>query len=131
MINQQLHAHEQQRVQWQGEAWPGQPMQWDVQREERDARDGRRSQEEREADTVWRSGVRFSLPMLGKVAASVTLVGDQVHLQLAAGSDGSADTMRAWAGELQRALEAAGSPLASLSIGTEGAVTGDGDGKAA
>lgn len=131
MINQQLHAHEQQRVQWNGEAWPGQPMQWDVEREERDARDRRQGQEEREPDTVWRSGVRFSLPMLGKVAASVTLVGDQVHIQLQAGSDGSADTMRAWAGELQRALDAAGSPLASLSIGTEGIASGDDNGKAA
>ncbi|MRV71449.1 flagellar hook-length control protein FliK [Duganella sp. FT92W] len=131
MINQQLHAHEQQRVQWNGEAWPGQPMQWDVQREERDARDARREQEERDASTVWRSGVRFSLPMLGKVAAAVTLVGDQVHIQLQAGSDGSADTMRAWAGELQRALDAAGSPLASLSIGTDHTITGASDGEAA
>jgi len=125
MINQQLHAHEQQRVQWHGEAWPGQSMQWEVERDERDARDGRGGQEEREADTVWRSGVRFSLPMLGKVAASVTLVGEQVHIQLQAGSDGSADTLRAWADELQRALDAAGSPLASLSIGTEGASDGE------
>jgi hypothetical protein len=131
MINQQLHAHEQQRVQWNGEAWPGQPMQWEVERDERDARDGRGGKEEREADTVWRSGVRFSLPMLGKVAASVTLVGEQVHIQLQAGSDGSADTMRAWAGELQRALEAAGSPLASLSIGSDGATIGGSDGEAA
>lgn len=131
MINQQLHAHEQQRVQWNGEAWPGQPMQWDVQREERDARDPRREQEERDASTVWRSGVRFSLPMLGKVAAAVTLVGDQVHIQLQAGSDGSADTMRAWAGELQRALEAAGSPLASLSIGADNTINGASDGEAA
>lgn len=131
MINQQLHAHEQQRVQWNGEAWPGQPMQWEVEREERDARDRRQGQEEREPDTVWRSGVRFSLPMLGKVAASVTLVGEQVHIQLQAGSDGSADAMRAWAGELQRALDAAGSPLASLSIGTEGVASGDDNGETA
>lgn len=130
MINQQLHAHEQQRVQWNGEAWPGQAMQWEVQREERNARDGRdsgRGQDDHEPDTVWRSGVRFSLPMLGKVAASVTLVGDQVHIQLQAGSDGSADSMRAWSGELQRALEAAGAPLASLSIGA----VGENDGQAA
>lgn len=127
MINQQLHAHEQQRVQWNGEAWPGQSMQWDVardERNEREGRDGRGGKDEREADTVWRSGVRFSLPMLGKVAASVTLVGEQVHIQLQAGSDGSADALRAWAGDLQRALDAVGAPLASLSIGTDGTVGG-------
>ncbi|GAB2853864.1 hypothetical protein GCM10027277_22900 [Pseudoduganella ginsengisoli] len=125
MINQQLHAHEQQRVQWHGEAWPGQPMQWEVERQDRDHPGQRKGHDEREPETLWRSGVRFSLPMLGKVAASVTLVGDQVHIQLQAGSDGSADTMRAWAGELQRALDAAGAPLASLSIGTEGASGGE------
>jgi hypothetical protein len=105
-------------------------MQWDVQREERYGRDDRDNRDQRgghegqEPDTVWRSGVRFNLPVLGKVAAAVTLVGEQVHIQLQAGSDGSADTMRAWAGELQRALEAAGSPLASLSIGAAGADDG-------
>jgi hypothetical protein len=125
MINQQLHAHEQQRLQWLGQAWPGQPMQWDVQREEQR---GNKKQpgDGAEAEQVWRSGVRFRLPLLGKVSAAVTLVGDQVHIQVQTGSGDSADTLRAWAGQLQQAMAAAGSPLASLTIAQESG--GDDDG---
>ncbi|HEU4844812.1 MAG TPA: flagellar hook-length control protein FliK, partial [Burkholderiaceae bacterium] len=120
MINQQLHAHEQARVQWQGEAWPGQPMQWEVRREQRDgggqhAPEGQDGQPEQ----VWRSGVRFRFPLLGQVAATVTLVGDQVQVQVQTDSDQSAVTLRAYAGQLEQAMAAAGAPLSSLTIGAD------------
>jgi hypothetical protein len=125
MINQQLHTHEQGRVQWQGEAWPGQPMQWDVRREQRekDKQDGGAGDETPEQ--IWRSGVRFRFPLLGEVSASVTLVGGQVHIQVQAGSDDTADTLRIHAGRLEQAMEAAGAPLSSLLITQD---SGDGDG---
>jgi len=123
MINQQLHTHEQARVQWQGEAWPGQPMQWEVRREQQEQQSGG-GQDEAAAEPVWRSGVRFRFPLLGKVSANVTLVGGQVHLQVESGSEDTAATLRAWAGALQQAMEAAGAPLSSLSIQAEG--SGDG-----
>ncbi|MBA5639744.1 flagellar hook-length control protein FliK [Duganella sp. LX20W] len=122
MINQQLHAHEQGRVQWQGEAWPGQPMQWEVRREPRDEPrhgDGRDSGEQAQPEQVWRSGVRFRFPLLGKVAATVTLAGDQVQIQVQTGSDASAVTLRAYAGLLEQAMAAAGAPLSSLTIAAE------------
>ncbi len=116
MINLQLHTQEQAKVQWHGEAWPGQPMQWDVAREEDEDRQRGRDEEEQ---PVWRSGVKFRFPLLGKVAASVTMIGDQVHLTVQSDTDESATTLRAWSGALQNALEAAGAPLASLSIGSD------------
>lgn len=119
MINQQLHTQEQGKVQWHGEAWPGQPMQWEVQREDNEGRSRGNGREAHEEAPVWRSGVKFRFPLLGKVAASVTMVGDQVHVTVQSDSDGTADTLRAWASVLQGALDAAGAPLASLSIGTE------------
>jgi hypothetical protein len=126
MINQQLHTHEQGKVMWQGEAWPGQPMQWLVERQQDDdgGKGGRREGRDGDAaDAVWRSGVRFRFPMLGKVAANVTLVGDQVHIAVQSDSEDTAATLRAWAGALQQAMDAAGAPLASLAIKAEG---GDG-----
>ena len=123
MINQQLHTHEQGKVMWQGEAWPGQPMQWLVEREQKDG-GGKGARQEggdgEAADTVWRSGVRFRFPMLGKVAANVTLVGDQVHIAVQSDSQDTAATLRAWAGALQQAMDAAGAPLSSLAINAEG-----------
>jgi hypothetical protein len=117
MINMQLHAHEQSRVQWHGEAWPGQPMQWEIRRDQRQGGGGKQQAEDE--PQVWRSGVRFRFPLLGEVAAAVTLVGEQVHIQVQTGSGDSAQTLRAWAGKLEQALAAAGAPLASLSIGQE------------
>jgi hypothetical protein len=118
LINQQLHTQEQGRVQWNGQAWPGQAMQWEIRREQREGRkDG--SGGEAEPEQVWRSGVRFRFPMLGAVSASVTLVGDQVHIQVQAGSDDTATTLRAYASRLEGAMAAAGSPLSSLTIGQE------------
>ncbi|MEV4781678.1 flagellar hook-length control protein FliK, partial [Burkholderia sp. LMU1-1-1.1] len=116
MINQQLHTHEQGRVQWQGEAWPGQPMQWDVRREQREGGKQNGGADDETPEQIWRSGVRFRFPLLGEVSASVTLIGGQVHIQVQAGSDGTADTLRTQAGRLERAMEAAGAPLSSLLI---------------
>jgi hypothetical protein len=115
MINQQLHTQEQQRVQWNGQAWPGQDMQWDVRREQREGSKGG-GDSDAEAEPVWRSGVRFRLPLLGAVSAAVTLIGEQVHIQVQTDSDGSAVTLRAWAGQLESAMAAAGAQLSSLTI---------------
>ncbi|NBV18066.1 flagellar hook-length control protein FliK [Janthinobacterium sp.] len=114
LINLQLHTHEQARVQWQGEAWPGQQMQWDI---SRDAPEGQQ-QDGAEADeaTAWRSSVRFQFPLLGDLAAQVVLQGGRVAIQLQAGSEDSAATLRQHAARLETALDAAGWPLTSLSI---------------
>ena len=125
MINQQLHTHEQGRVQWQGEAWPGQAMQWDVRREQREKNKQDGGAGDETPEQIWRSGVRFRFPLLGEVSATVTLVGGQVHIQVQAGSDDTADTLRIHAGRLEQAMEAAGAPLSSLLITQDG---GGGDG---
>ena len=90
---------------------------------EKDKQDGGAGDETPEQ--IWRSGVRFRFPLLGEVSASVTLVGGQVHIQVQAGSDGTADTLRIHAGRLEQAMEAAGAPLSSLLITQDG---GGGDG---
>ncbi|MDO8066488.1 flagellar hook-length control protein FliK [Janthinobacterium sp. SUN206] len=115
LINLQLHTHEQARVQWQGEAWPGQKMQWDISKDapEGQQHDGRDGDEEA---TAWRSNVRFQFPLLGDLAAHVVLQGGRVAIQLQAGSEGSADTLRQHAAALEASLAAAGWPLTSLTI---------------
>lgn len=119
MINQQLHTQEQGKLIWQGQAWPGQPMEWQIERDRRDGGSHSGQSGEREEAPVWRSGVRFRFPLLGKVGAHVTLVGDQVHIQVESGSEATAATLRAWASVLQGAMDAAGAPLASLTISAE------------
>lgn len=114
-INLQLLTHEQGRVVWQGEAWPGQQMEWQI---NKDGQSGQPN-DDRQAgsdEQAWRSGVRFRFPLLGDVSASVVLVGGRVHIQMQAGSADSAAVLRSNSGALERSLEAAGAPLSSLTI---------------
>jgi hypothetical protein len=111
LVNLQLRTHEQDKVRWQGEAWPGQKVEWEI---DKDAPDGKQDGEE--AQPAWRSGVRFRLPLLGKVEASVVLVGGALHIQIQTDTAESAAALRAQAGVLQQSLEASGAALASLAI---------------
>jgi hypothetical protein len=111
LINLQLHAQEQSRIAWQGEAWPGQKMEWEI---ERDAQGGEDTEEA--PSRQWRSTVRFEFPALGTVSAALLLVDGALQIQLQAGSKQSAGALRSHAGTLERALAAAGAPLTALSI---------------
>lgn len=114
-INLQLSSHEQSRVAWQGELFPGQPMHWEISKDapERQRQDGP------EVPTAWRSAVRFRFAHLGEVNAQIVMVGDQLHLQVRAASVESGTALQAHAPRLSTALEAAGSPLASLNIAAD------------
>jgi hypothetical protein len=110
LINQQLATLEQQRVAWQGELWPGQPMEWEVS-EDPPEKDG-----EPAAQSSWTSTVRFQLPTLGQISATIRLTGDRVHIQASTASEAAASSLRAHGSELADALAAVGSPLDSLTV---------------
>jgi hypothetical protein len=111
-INLQLTSHEQQRLAWQGQLLPGQPMQWEI---SKDAPE-RQAPGAPEPPVAWRSAVRFRFPHLGEVTAQLVLVGEQLHLQVRAPDPSSAAALQAHAPRLSDALAAAGSPLSSLNI---------------
>ena len=111
LINLQLRTQEQDKIRWQGEAWPGQKMEWEIDKDApHDSEDGSAAQ------PAWRSGVRFRFPLLGEVAASVVLVGNTLHIQIQASTSESAAALRSQTGALQQSLEATGATLSSLSI---------------
>lgn len=115
LISQQLATQEQGRVAWQGQLWPGQAMQWAI---ERDAPDGGHASGRGEDgdQTPWRSKLTLRFAALGELGAQIVMAGDQVHIRLQAGSDASGELLRAHATRLQEALEAAGTPAATLAI---------------
>ncbi len=112
LINLQLNALEHQQIRWQGELWPGQKMEWEISEDKPDGS----SQDAREQPSAWSSTVRFELPHLGGVSASIRLIGDRVQVQVSTASDATASTLREHGGMLADALEAAGSPLDSLLV---------------
>lgn len=110
MISLQLNTLEQQRVVWQGELWPGQPMEWEVTKD--DTPHGHAG----DAERSWQSVVRFELPTLGAVAASIRLAGGRLQVQVRAADEATASLLRNHGGELASALDAAGSPLDLLTV---------------
>lgn len=111
LISLQLDALEQRRIMWQGELFPGQPLEWEISDET-----PQKGKEQAEAEPVWNSTVRFSLPTLGAVSASVRLVGDKVQIQVNTPSAETASALRTHGELLADALGAAGSPLESFLV---------------
>lgn len=109
LINQQLNTLENQRVVWHGDLWPGQPMEWEV---NRDAR----GQSAEEPQQSWQSVVRFELPTLGAVSATINLVGDRVYMQVRATTDEATSSLLAHGSELKEAMDRAGTPLDSFTV---------------
>jgi hypothetical protein len=110
IIHQQLNALEHQQMQWTGELWPGQRMEWEI------TEDKQHGQSRETLQSSWSSKMRFSLPTLGEISAVVRLTGDRVHVQIDTSDDAIADTLRAQSTTLADALSAAGSPMDSFLV---------------
>lgn len=115
MINLQLNTLEQQRVQWQGELWPGQKLQWEVRRDDQPGQ----PMSDDPAQQQWQSMVRFSLPSLGMVSATISLSGDRVQIQVRTASEETAAALRQHGPKLASALDVAGTALENLVIRRE------------
>ncbi|MCS0632688.1 flagellar hook-length control protein FliK [Telluria mixta] len=114
-INLQLNAHEQGRVAWQGQLWPGRDMQWDVERDASSRQDG-----EDENGGTWQSSLRLRFGALGEVGARVVLSGGQLHIRLDARDESVKGLLDAHRARLADALDAAGTPLSTLTIHDDG-----------
>lgn len=112
LVNLQLNTLEQQATHWRGEIWPGQQLEWDVQKNPQQPNS--HGGQEREAS--WQSTVRFTLPTLGNISATLHMIGEHLHIQVRAGDETSAALLREHAPQLADALGAAGSPLDSLQV---------------
>jgi len=113
LIQQQLQTMEQQRFVWQGELWPGQPMEWEIAQNEKDQGQGQQS-----GEPTWQSAVRFELPQLGSVSAQLQLTGNHLRINITAKDKTTALMLQNHAPELSNALDAAGTQLDSLLVKT-------------
>jgi hypothetical protein len=122
LINLQLNAHEQARVAWQGQLWPGQDMRWEIERhapdEEHDGREGGDGAGDG-GHAIWQSNLTLRFGRLGEVAAKVVLSGGQLHIRLDAPAAARA-LLEGGSGRLAEALDAAGAPLSTLAIHDHG-----------
>ncbi|MFY3923256.1 flagellar hook-length control protein FliK [Achromobacter xylosoxidans] len=107
LVRQQLDVLANQALTWQGEAWPGTPMEWEV---ERDPYGG----DPESAVPTWATRLKLDLPRLGLVDARLNLAGDQIVLQLVAPH--SAAEINDSSDQLRSRLLAAGLTLSHLVV---------------
>jgi hypothetical protein len=107
-----LSSQEQSRLTWQGQLAAGQPLEWNIEKDQPGQRDG-----DAPETPVWRSKMTFRLPLLGEIAASVVMSGENFQIEIQTDSTTIGSALRAQAGTLSSAMEAAGTPLSALSIG--------------
>lgn len=79
LVRQQLEVLANQGFVWQGEAWPGADMHWEVQRRQPD--DGKMPQADQEH---WATQLKLQLPTLGEVQARLSLSGTQLVMRITA-----------------------------------------------
>jgi len=107
LVRQQLETLANQAVAWQGEAWPGTEMEWEVQRREP-------SEGDAEAPDSWATRLKLNLPGLGEVQARLSLAGGQLVMHLVAPS--GADLMADHTELLRQRLTHQGLQLSHLTI---------------
>lgn len=107
LVRQQLDVLANQMLAWQGQAWPGAPMEWEVAREHADEAAG-------QPGTHWATRLKLNLPRLGTVEARLNLAANQLVLHVVAPD--SAAEIGAAADALRQQLSAAGLTLTNLSV---------------
>ncbi|MFM9913481.1 MAG: flagellar hook-length control protein FliK [Methylophilaceae bacterium] len=110
LVQQQLDILDTRQIVWQGQVWPGQDMQWEI--NEDDGRD-RGETEERAA---WSTKLRLDFPALGGVTAHLALGTHGLKVDFSVERDQSANLMRGEATHLAQAMEAAGLTVAGIAV---------------
>lgn len=120
LAGRQLQMLEGQPFVWQGQAWPGQWLEWQV--EERKGNGNGRGESDEEAP--WHTQLRLHLPRLGGLLAEIDLAPHGVKLKLAAESAEALAELRDALPQLTGRLDAAG--LAVLGVALEATETPNG-----
>lgn len=111
LVNTQLQTLEQNHITWQGNAWPGQAMQWEISQDT-----PQHNQQRTSAESTWHSDVKFELPALGNITATLRLTGTHLNVQIQAENPDSANKLQANTTLLVNALAAAGIPIDTVLI---------------
>lgn len=117
LVRQQLEVFEARHVAWQGTAWPGQSIAWEVAEEK--PRFTEAPGAAGQSSAVWRTRLCLTLPNLGQVTASLRLdarSGCSLDLRLTAAEPVTAAALRAGAIPLANGMASAGIRLLGMGV---------------
>lgn len=112
LVQQQLHALENRQVLWQGQAWQGQEMRWEVREESprHRANGGHESGQ-------WVTELHLDLPHLGTLSAKLSFNGSAVDLTLNVSDESTRSAMTGASSQLVAALNERGIQVSQTRIG--------------
>lgn len=112
LVQHQLDALATQQFVWQGQAWPGQAMHWEISEEE-----GRNRDQDNDDNSRWRTRLQLQLPQLGGIDATLQLLpGGEIRIRMKADSEHGEQSLRQASGKLQEQYQNAGLTLSQLQI---------------
>jgi hypothetical protein len=113
LVQQQLDAIATQRLAWHGEVWPGQTMEFEVERQPVDDREAAAAADQ--ADS-WNTTLRLTMPRLGQLDVTLQLAGNQLRLRLRTASETAAGDLRASVAALADGIANTGLALQTIDI---------------
>lgn len=114
LVQQQLETLDSRQIVWQGQVWPGQHMDWEIEE------DGSRGGQEEGDTPQWRTRLHLELPELGGVTARLSLDTAGVKVEFSADDNGTAALMRGEIGKLAHSIQASGLRVAGLMVLDDG-----------
>ncbi len=114
LVHQQLETLDTRQVLWQGQVWPGQDMDWQIEEDE-----SRRTASEEESPR-WRTRLHLELPSLGGVTAQLAIAGHAIRIEMTADKENSAALLRGETGRLMASMEDSGLRVDGLMVRENG-----------
>lgn len=109
LIQQQLNALETRQVQWQGQVWPSQEMNWKIHEETSRTPDG-------EEGRQWSTQIHLDLPNLGEVSATLRFGSSGLSITLDADSSDTRSKLGTASSTLVSGLSDRGVAIASALV---------------
>ncbi|ATE59433.1 flagellar hook-length control protein FliK [Thauera sinica] len=116
VVHQQLDALATHQYVWQGQAWPGQAVEWIIHDPENEAPEREQAEAGEEPAPEWKTTLRLTLPRLGGVEAELHLTAAGVALRMRADDPAAIAALQERRAELQSALDAAALPLTGMVV---------------
>lgn len=114
IVQQQLLTLETGHINWRGEIWKDQVMEWNIYEDT-----SQKNPDRSETAARWNTTLKITLPELGKITANINLSSDAIQLKLIADNDGAKQLLSSHLVPLKTRLHNAGLPTSSVSFRTD------------
>lgn len=115
LVRQQVDLLEQRPLIWQGNAWPGQPLKWELELQNEQESTAELSAEQRQ----WQTKLDLNLPKLGELGVVATMVQGQFSLRFNAVDEKTVDLLKQHQPDLLQRFAAAGLNLVQSQVDNE------------